>query len=93
MNIYTFIIGMLGPIVVRVVIALGFTAVTYTGITVLLESLVATAQANWSALPTTVLQLATLSGIPTVMGMIFGAYAARVALWAASSATKYVLKA
>lgn len=92
MNLFAFLVSIVGPLVVRVVMALGFTAVTYTGVTVLVDALLVTAQTNWAAMPTAVLQLATLSGIPTVMGMIFGAYMARVAMWAASSATKYVLR-
>lgn len=92
MNIFSWLLTILGPLVVRVVVALGFTAVTYTGVTALVTSLVATAQSNWAALPTVVLQLAALSGIPQVMGMIFGAYMARVAMWAAMGVAKYVLK-
>lgn len=92
MNIFAWLLTALGPIVVRAVIALGFTAVTYTGVTALVTSLVTTAQTNWASMPATVLQLATLSGIPQVMGMIFGAYMARVAMWAAVGAARYVLK-
>lgn len=92
MNIFSWLFAALGPLVVRAVVALGFTAVTYTGVTTLVTSLVETAQQNWSALPTVVLQLAALSGIPQVMGMIFGAYMARVSMWAAMGAAKYVLK-
>ena len=80
------------PLAVRVIAALGFTAVTYTGVTALVDKLVGIAQQNWSAMPTAVLQLCTLSGIPQVLGMIFGAYMARVAMWAAVGAVRYVLK-
>lgn len=92
MNVYAWIISILGPLVVRVVVALGFTAVTYTGVTALVDSLLLIAQNNWSSMPLSVLQLATLSGIPQVMGMIFGAYMARVAMWASVGAARYVLK-
>ena len=50
------------------------------------------AQQSWTAIPVAVLQLCTLSGIPQVLGMIFGAYMARVAMWAAVGAARYVLK-
>lgn len=92
MNLFGWLMTILGPLVIRGVVALGFTAVTYTGVTALMTSLVESAQSSWAALPTVVLQLATLSGIPQVMGMIFGAYAARVAMWAAVGASKFVLK-
>lgn len=92
MNFFTWLLSVCGPLVIRGVVALGFTAVTYAGVTALMTSLVESAQASWAAMPTVVLQLATLSGIPQVLGMIFGAYAARVAMWAAVGASKYVLK-
>lgn len=92
MNVAAWLLTLVGPLVVRIVAALGFTAVTYTGVTALINQLVTTAQNNWSAMPTAVLQLCTLSGIPQVLGMIFGAYMARVAMWAAVGAARYVLK-
>lgn len=92
MNIFGWLMTALGPIVIRVMAALGFTAVTYSGVTELVGQLVQMAQTSWASLPTTVLQLVTLSGIPQVMGMIFGAYTARLAMWAATGAARYVLK-
>lgn len=92
MNIFTFILTALGPWAVRVIAALGFTAVSYAGVSTTVTALVSYAQTNWSAMPTTVLQLITLSAIPQVMGMIFGAYAARISMSAITGAAKYVLK-
>jgi hypothetical protein len=92
MNLFTWLLTAIGPLVVRVVAALGFTAVTYSGVTLIVTNLVTFAQSSWAALPVAVLQLATLSGIPQVMGMIFGAYLARVSMWAIGSATKYIMK-
>lgn len=91
-NLFSWIMAAAVPLAVRVIAALGFTAVTYTGVTALVNELVGIAQQNWSAMPTAVLQLCTLSGIPQVLGMIFGAYMARVAMWAAVGAARYVLK-
>jgi len=91
-GIAAWLLAMVAPLVVRAVIALAFTAVTFTGVTELVGQLVSLAQSNWSSMPTTVLQLATLSGIPEVLGMIFGAMAARVAMGAAVRATRFVLK-
>lgn len=93
MNIFAFLLSAVGPLAIRVIAALGFTAVSYTGVTALANQLVQMAQSNWSAIPTAVLQLVTLSAIPQVLGMIFGAYMARMAVWAAFSAARYVLKA
>ena len=92
MNLAAWLLSLVAPLVVRGVIALGFTSVVFTGVTELVNSLVSTAQSNWSSLPTTVLQLASLSGIPEVLGMIFGAYMARFAMWSSVGAAKYVFK-
>lgn len=92
MNLASWLIALIGPLAIRVIAALGFTAVTYTGVTSLVDKLVGVAQQNWASMPLAVLQLVTISGIPQVLGMIFGAYMARVAMWAAVGAARYVLK-
>lgn len=86
------LLAMAGPLVIRGLIALGFTAITFTGVTAIVAQLVATAQSNWSAMPAGVIQLATLSGIPTGLGMVFGAYAALFAIRTAAGFKKYILK-
>ncbi len=92
MNIAAWLLSMVAPLVVRGLIALSFTAVTFTGVTELTASLVSSAQSSWSAMPVAVLQLVALSGIPEVLGMLFGALTARVAMWAAVGASRYVFK-
>ena len=91
MNLGAFILALVGPVFVRAIIALGFTAVTFTGVTLISNELVGYAQASWSAIPITVIQLASLSGIPEFLGMIFGALVARVAMFASFGASRFVL--
>ncbi len=91
-TIAAFLMGMVGPIVIRAIIALGFTVLTFTGIALIVEQLVAGAQANWAAMPAGVLQLAALSGIPTGLGMVFGAYAAVWAIQQASGLKRLIFK-
>lgn len=86
------LMAMVGPMVMRAIIAAGFTAITFAGVTALVNTLVGQAQAGWQSLPTTTLQLASLLGLPEVLGMIFGAYVACIALKQAQGMTKYVLK-
>ena len=86
------LLALIGPLVVRAIIALGFTALVFTGVTELVNQLIASAQASWSTIPLAVLQLCSLSGIPESLGMLFGAYMARVAMWASVGAARYVLK-
>lgn len=92
MNLAAWLMSMVAPLVLRAVAALGFTAVTFTGVKGLCDALVATAQSSWSQMPATVLQLASLSGIPEVLGMIFGAVMAMVSLKAAVGFSRYVFK-
>lgn len=93
MNLVAWILSFIAPIVIRAVIALGFTAVTFTGVSVAVNSLMSLAQTYWATLPYAVLQLAELSGVPEALGMIAGAYMGRVGVWAAINGTKYILKA
>ncbi len=86
------LLALVAPIVVRAIIALGFTALTFTGITGIVGNLVESAQANWSAMPAGVLQLAALSGIPTGLGMVFGAYAAVFAIQTAMGFKRFIFK-
>ncbi len=92
MTLVAWLIALIGPMAVRVIVALGFTAVTFTAVSVLANELISIAQSNWAGLPLTVLQLSALSGIPEVLGMISAAYMARVATWASINGIKYVLK-
>lgn len=92
MTLAAWLIAMIAPLVVRGLIALSFTAVVFTGVTELVASLVASAQSSWASMPFAVLQLVSLSGIPEVLGLLFGALSARVTMWAAVGMSRYVLK-
>ena len=83
---------MVAPMVIRAIIAAGFTAVTYTGVTTLVNSMVSDAQSKWSSMPATVIQLASLCGIPEALGMIFGAMLAVFAAKSAVGFSKYIFK-
>jgi hypothetical protein len=91
-TIAAWLLALVGPLVVRGVIALGFTAVVFTGVTLTANQLVQTAQENWSQMSATVIQLATLSGIPEVLGMLFGAVVAVFTARASVGFAKYVFK-
>lgn len=93
MTLAQFLVSIVGSLVVRAVIALGFTAVTFTGATGIWSSLLSLAQSSWSGIPLATMQLATLSGIPQGIGTVFGVYAGLFALKAAVGGLKrFVLK-
>lgn len=90
MNLATFLMGMAGPLAMRVLMTIGFTAISFTGVQAVFDGLVTAAQGYWSSLPVAVLQLGSIMGIPEGFGIILGAYAARLALWLATSQTRLI---
>ena len=91
MSLVTLLMGLAGPLVIRALIALGIGTVTFTGVTVALQGLIDIATTNWASMPSAVLALASLAGIPQCLGIVCGAFVAKVAMWAAVSATRFVL--
>lgn len=89
----SFFMSMAGPLAMRVLIALGVGTITFTGVTAALQGLITQAQTNWSSVGAAVLQLASLGGVPDGLGIIAGAMTTRVAIWAAASATKFLVGA
>lgn len=92
MSIVAWLLALVGPLVVRGLLALGFTAITYTGVSVAVNALIATAQSTWSAMPAAIIQLAGLSGIPQGLGVVMGTYMALYALRSAAGFKRYVVK-
>lgn len=90
MKLFTFLLGAVGPLAIRVLSAVGFTAVTFTGVQAVVNQLIGLAQTHWSEAPAGVIQLASLAGIPEGLGLICGAFVARLTLWLAAQATKLI---
>lgn len=80
-----------GPLVLRALTVLGIGTVTFTGVTSSLQTLIQMAVTNYAGLSADVLALAGLAGIPQAIGIICGAMTARVGMWVAISATRFVL--
>lgn len=91
-TLFSFLMGAVGPVVIQALVTLGFTAVTVTGATVAMNALVNQAQTSWAALPAGVLALCSLAGIHTCIGLVFGAFLARLTTWAAVGASKLLIK-
>lgn len=89
---WNFLLGAVGPLAIRALTLIGFTAVTFTGVTALTDSLVSQAQTSWAGLPADVLALAAIAGLPQALGLVFGAMVARTALWVGSSASRLLLR-
>lgn len=87
-----FLLSMVGPLVLRAITMLGIGVVTFTGVTVAVQGLIDMATANWSSLPSDILALASIAGIPQCLGIICGAFVARTGMWVAVSASRWIVK-
>lgn len=84
----TWLLALAPSLVGKVLLALGFQVVTITGVTVAITALKALVLQHLGAVPAAGLQLALLGGAGEALGMIFGAVAARVALWSIQNSSK-----
>lgn len=87
----TWLLSMAGPLVLRVFTTLGLGLMTFTGVTASLQGLIDMATSNWASMGADILALASIAGLPQALGIICGAMTARVGMWAAVSATKFLL--
>jgi hypothetical protein len=92
MNFWTFLLAAASPLVLRAITALGMSVVTFVGVDTALSGLITQAQSNWSGLAADVLGLAAVAQIPACLGLIAGAMTARVSMWVAASAAKWIVK-
>lgn len=93
MSISQLLLALAGPMVLRVLTLLGIGTLTFTGVTAGVDGLIAYAQSSFSALPSAILSLASLAGVPQGLGIVAGAISGRVGLWVAVSATRWVTSA
>ncbi len=78
------------PMVVKVLVALGVSVVSYTGASALLSTAEATVFASTGSLHATLYQLLALMGVFTGIKILFSAYAAKVSIQLAMGAfTKF----
>lgn len=69
----------------RVLLALGISFVSYTGITVVLDGLKSGIQTQMGELSGTILQVLAVCQVDTVVAMLFSAYSARLVLMGLTS--------
>lgn len=84
------LMGLIGPLVGRALLYLGITAVTLTGVQTAFGALLSSMQAGYGGLPPAVLALAGLAGMPDALGLIWGAFNARLAIWVTLNSTRWV---
>lgn len=73
MTLFTFLISLVGPLLVRILASLGLSLVTLTGLTIAADTLKQMIITNVGGLPAAGVQLGGLFGIWECMGIILGA--------------------
>ena len=73
-------VAAVGPLVKRALIAVGIGVVSYASLSALANTLIQTVQQQWGGVSGSILQIASLAGIPDAMSLLCGALLARVAL-------------
>jgi len=86
----TFLLAMVQPLIARILVTVGFSLVTFTGMTVLFDTLTAQAVSAWGGLPATILQLAGLAGIGEALSIITGAIATRILIWQLTKSSQFL---
>lgn len=88
MKIGTWLLGMMGGMTAKVLLALGFSVVTVVGMDQVFSQLRTMFLGFASQVPAAGLNLALLGGVGEGFGIIFGAILTRLALWKIQAATK-----
>lgn len=79
-----------GPMAMRILTSLGIGTLTYVGVSEAMDGLISAMTSAWSGLPSDVLALVSLAGVPQGLGIVCGAFTARIGAWVAANAVKFV---
>lgn len=82
------LLGLVTPLVGRVLMALGFQVVSIVGVVAVVGQLKDMVISAFGDVPAAGLQLALLAGTGEALGIIFGAIATRLALWQIQNSVK-----
>ncbi|AOS79772.1 hypothetical protein Q5W_12760 [Hydrogenophaga sp. PBC] len=88
MNLATFLLAICQPLIGRILLSLGFSVVTITGLNIVIDQLKDAVIDGVGTLPADILNVFLLAGGGTALGLIFGAIAVRLTLWQISKSTR-----
>lgn len=86
--IQAFIISVAVPLIVHVMKAFGVGLVAYTGATFVIDSAESYIFANYDSIPVTLYAMLTIAGVDAGIKIVFSAFAANIAIKAATGGTK-----
>lgn len=88
MKIGTWLLSLLEPALAKILLSLGFSVVSITGMDLVIDQLKDGLLSKLMALPPEMLALFQLAGGGIGLGIIFGAVTTKVTLWAIANSTK-----
>lgn len=80
MPLAVWLLALVGPIVKKVLLALGVGVVSYAGLQFVGQQVNAAVLSAWGGVGGSVFQVLSLAGIPEAIGITLGAFNARIAL-------------
>lgn len=80
MPLAVWLLALVGPLVKKVLLALGVGVVSYAGLHLLGSQINAAVLGAWGGVGGSILQILSLAGIPEAIGITLGAINARIAL-------------
>lgn len=92
MKIGTWLLSLMGPMVARILSAIGFSVVTITGFELAVGQVKDLVSGGINSLPADMLNLFLYAGGGYGVGMIFGAITTKLLLWQIQSATQILGK-
>lgn len=93
MKIGTWLLSLVQPMIAKILIALGLSAVSIVGVTEAIDALRDQLTSSYSSMPGNFIGLFQLAGGGTAMGMILGAITTRLMLWQAQKSLQFLGKA
>ena len=84
MPLALWVLALVGPVVKKVLVALGVGIVTYTSLQYLGGQISSAVMGAWGGVSGSILQILSLAGLPECIGITLGAINARIALIAVS---------
>lgn len=84
----SFLLAMVTPLLGRILVALGFSVVTFVGMEAMIGALIGRMQSGWGGLPGDVVGLIGLAGGGEALSIICGAALTRVAIWQLTRAVR-----
>lgn len=91
-SLAAFLLSIAGPVVVRALAFIGISAVTIVGVQGAFDGLLSQLQSSMGGMPSAMAQIAGLAGFPTAIGIVWGAFNARLALWITLASTRWITK-